>query len=71
MNGKKLYRSKTDKVLTGLCGGLADYLHIDSVIIRLVWLLIVVFTGFFPGVVVYVVAALLIPKQKALKNKKK
>lgn len=64
MKGKKLYRSTSDKVLTGLCGGLGNYLGIDTVVIRLVWLLIVIFTGFFPGVVVYIVAALIVPKQK-------
>lgn len=67
--GKKLHRSRSDKVLTGLCGGLAEYLGVDSVIIRLIWLLIVVFTGFFPGVVVYIVASVLVPKNGHTKKK--
>ena len=67
--GKKLHRSRSDKVLTGLCGGLAEYLGVDSVIIRLIWLLIVVFSGFFPGVVVYIVASVLVPKNGHTKKK--
>jgi phage shock protein C len=60
---KKLYRSKTNKVFAGICGGLAEYLNTDVTILRLVWLLIVVFTGIFPGVIVYVLAILVIPEQ--------
>ncbi len=58
---KKLYRSQTDKMIAGACGGLAEYFEIDSTLLRLVWALIVVFTGFAPGVVVYIVAALIMP----------
>ena len=60
---KKLYRSKKDRVLTGLAGGLGDYFDIDPTLVRLGWLLIVVFTGLFPGIIVYFVAALLVPLQ--------
>jgi len=68
MNNKKLYRSTSDKVLTGLCGGLGEYLGVDVVIVRLVWLLIVVFTGFFPGVLVYVAASLIVPQHGKVKR---
>ena len=56
---KKLYRSQTDKKIAGVCGGIAAYCGIDSTIIRLIWVLAVVFAGV--GVLAYVIAALVIP----------
>ena len=63
MTHKKLYRSSTDKVFAGICGGLGEYFEVDSVLLRLLWLLIVVFTGFVPGVIAYIFAILIIPKK--------
>ncbi len=60
---KHLYKSNTDKVFTGVIGGLAEYFNVDSTIIRLIWILIVVFSGIFPGVIVYLLAALIVPKR--------
>jgi len=60
-NNKKLYRSSTDKMLTGVCGGLAEYFEIDATLLRLVWVLVAVFSGFAPGTVVYIIAALIMP----------
>lgn len=59
---KKLTRSSTDKVLTGVMGGVAAYMGVDSTLLRLAWLLIVAFTGFVPGLVAYVIAAVVIPE---------
>ncbi|MBX4206398.1 PspC domain-containing protein [Candidatus Parcubacteria bacterium] len=59
---KKLYRSKHNKVFLGICGGLGEYFDIDPVVIRLFWLLAVIFSGIFPGLVAYILSALLIPK---------
>jgi phage shock protein C len=58
---KKLYRSTTDKMFAGVCGGLAEYLHIDSNVLRLVWVLVVILTGFIPGVLVYIIALAIVP----------
>jgi phage shock protein C len=60
---KTLYRSKKNKILAGIIGGLGEYFEIDPSLFRLVWLLIVVFTGFFPGLVVYIFATFVIPKE--------
>ena len=40
---KRLYRSETDRMLAGVCGGLADYLSVDATLIRLIWALVVLF----------------------------
>jgi len=58
---KKLYRSQTDRQLAGVCGGVAEYFKIDPTIIRLGWIVIVVLTGIFPGVIAYFVMAVIIP----------
>lgn len=63
MEHKKLYRSNTDKVFAGICGGLGEYFDADPVIIRLFWLLVTLFSGGFPGVIAYFFAILLIPRK--------
>ena len=58
---KKLYRSKKDQKLCGVCAGLANYFGIDPTIVRLIWALAVFVGGF--GVVGYIVCALVIPEE--------
>lgn len=60
---KKLYRSKNDRMLAGVCGGLAEYFQIDASLVRLLWVLITIFTSIVPGIIVYVVAAIIIPEK--------
>jgi phage shock protein C len=62
---KRLYRSETNRVFAGVIGGLGEYVHIDPVLLRLIWILIVIFTGFVPGVLAYIIAIFVIPKQSA------
>ena len=58
---KKLYRSKTDVKISGVCGGIAEYFHIDATLIRLLWVLGSLFTGVIIGLLVYVVCVFVIP----------
>ena len=60
---KRLYRSKTNKVFVGICGGLGEYLDVDPVMLRLIWTLIVIFTGIFPGVIAYFIAIFIVPEK--------
>lgn len=66
METKKLYKSSTDKKIAGVCGGLAEYFDIDATILRLVWALVVVFSGFIPGGLVYIIAALVMPEKPTI-----
>lgn len=50
-----------DKVLFGVCGGLAEYINIDPIIIRLIWVLAVVLAKH--GIILYLLAALIIPER--------
>lgn len=58
---KRLYRSQTNKVLAGVMGGVGEYFDIDPVLIRLIYLLLTLFTGVVPGIVGYIFAVLIVP----------
>ncbi len=45
MNPRRLYRSADDRILAGVCGGVAAYFDVDPVIVRIIWFLSVFFTG--------------------------
>jgi len=60
---KKLYKSKENKVFCGIIGGLGEYFGIDPTILRLIWLLVIIFTGFFPGIITYIIACMIIPNK--------
>ena len=61
MDHKRLYKSETNKIFAGICGGFGEFLNIDPVLLRVVWLLVVIFTGVVPGIIAYVIAAFIIP----------
>lgn len=57
---KRLYRSSTDTVLTGVCGGLAEYSQLDPTIVRLLCVILSLLTAGV-GAIVYIVAAFIMP----------
>jgi len=59
---KQLYRSKKNKVIAGVCGGIAEYFKIDPVIIRLI--LVVLLLGYGVGFIAYLLAWIIIPLEK-------
>jgi len=59
---KKLYRSRTSKTISGVCGGLGEYLNIDPTVVRVLWVLLSLFAAGFPGLIAYIVMALVIPE---------
>lgn len=58
---KKLYRSRTDKKICGVCGGLAKYLNMDVTIVRVLTVLLTLFVG--GGLLAYIICALIIPEE--------
>lgn len=58
---KRLTRSTSDKMLCGVCGGVANYFDIDPTLVRLGFVLITCFTAFFTGLIAYIIAAVVIP----------
>lgn len=58
---KRLYKSKTDRIISGVCGGIANYLNVDPTLVRVV-LVICVFLGGV-GILAYIVAIFIIPEK--------
>lgn len=66
---KKLYKSEKSKIFGGVIGGLGEYFDVDPLLFRVIWLLVVIFTGIVPGVVAYLFALIIIPrKPSGVKN---
>lgn len=61
--GAKLTRSRSNRMIFGVCGGLGEYMGIDPTIVRLIWILITIFSGFLVGVIAYLLAAIVIPEK--------
>jgi phage shock protein C len=61
MPSGELTRSKDDRMIAGVCGGLARWLGWDSTAVRILYVLISVFSVGFPGMVVYLILALVMP----------
>ena len=57
---KKLRKSNKNKMVAGVCGGVAEYFNIDPTIIRLIWAVSVICCGF--GILLYILAVLIIPE---------
>ena len=62
MEEKKRLTRSDDKMIGGVCAGLAEYLDIDPTIVRIVWVLMVLCAGF--GILLYVILWLIMPKQQ-------
>ena len=62
MSEKKLVRSQDNRMLFGVSGGLAEYLNIDPVLVRLFFVLLALSTGW--GFIVYIILAILMPEEK-------
>jgi phage shock protein C len=58
---KRLFRSRANRKLFGVCGGLGEYFGIDPTVIRLLW--VVAFFAFGIGFIAYIVAAIIMPEQ--------
>lgn len=59
---KRLYRSKTEKIIGGVCGGIGNYFNIDPVIIRILTVLLILTTEF--ALFAYIIAWIVIPLEK-------
>jgi len=67
-NNEKRYlrKSRSDKMIAGVCGGLANYLGVDSTMVRLAWAICAVFAG--AGLLLYILAAIIIPYESDYYN---
>ena len=61
---KRLYKSNENKMLDGVCGGIAEYFNVDPTLVRLAWVVFCALGG--SGLLAYIVAAIIIPRKPAL-----
>lgn len=60
---KKLYKSQENKMIAGVCGGIGEYFNMDPTLIRLAWAVLSIPTAMFGGIVLYIIAAIIIPNE--------
>jgi len=66
---KRLYRSTTDSHIAGVCGGIAEYLEVDSTLVRLAFAALTLMGG--PGLIIYIILWLVVPEGPDSKRKPK
>ena len=62
-NYKRIFRSRSECVAAGLCGGVAEYFNVDPVLVRLMFVGVTVFTGFVLGPIAYVLGWIIVPQE--------
>jgi len=62
---RRIFRSREHRTLAGICGGLGEYLEVDPVFVRLLWVIGTCVTGIVPGLLAYVVGWLVVPDRPA------
>lgn len=62
---RKLTRSRKDRMISGVLGGLAEYLNIDPVLVRVLYCALSLFTAGFPGILLYIIMLILIPEDRS------
>ena len=63
---KRLYKSNKNKMLAGVCGGIAEYFNIDPTLVRLGWAILCMFAG--SGIIAYIIAAIIIPQNPYIED---
>ena len=61
MESKRLFRSRKERIVGGICGGLGQYFNVDPVLIRVIWA--VLFFAFGAGFIAYILAWIIIPEE--------
>jgi phage shock protein C len=62
-NEKRLYRSRDDRKIAGVCAGLGKYFNVDPTIMRLIFVLAAIFTAVGPAVLIYILLVVIIPEE--------
>ncbi|MEG1446396.1 MAG: PspC domain-containing protein [Ruthenibacterium sp.] len=63
MDGKRLYKSKVNRMVCGVCGGVAEYFGLDPTLVRLGFVVLCAFAG--SGLLAYIIAAIIMPEPPA------
>lgn len=63
MASQKLTKSTTNRMIAGVCGGIGEYLDMDPTIVRVLYVVISLLSAAFPGLIVYIALALILPER--------
>lgn len=63
MNGERLYKSRDNRMISGVCAGIAEYFGIDPTLVRLAWVVFSLLGG--SGLLAYIIAAIIVPENPA------
>lgn len=63
MARKRLMRPRADRKIAGVCAGMAEYFDLDVILVRVLWIVITIFTGIVFGVLAYIVAWIVMPEE--------
>jgi phage shock protein C len=67
---KKLYRSREDRIIAGVMGGLGEYFNVDPTLLRIGYVVLSVFTALAPGIVAYLLMAIVMPSKPEIIHEK-
>ena len=59
----KLYRSKKDRKISGVCGGIGEFVNMDPTVIRVLWVILSILSTGFPGLIIYIVMTIIVPEE--------
>lgn len=62
MSGTRLRRSRQDRMIAGVCAGIAEHFDLDPTVVRVAYVLLSVLSTGFPGILAYIVMAFIIPE---------
>ena len=60
---RRLIRSRRNRKIAGVCAGMGQYLELDTSLVRILWVLVTFAVGFFPGLIAYIVAWIIVPEE--------
>jgi phage shock protein C len=63
VNPRRLYRSSTDRWIGGVAAGVADYFDVDPLVVRILWIVVAIFTALIPAAIVYIVMLIVVPEE--------
>ena len=63
---RRLMRSSQDRMQAGVCGGIAQYMNLDPTLVRIAYVVLSLFTAFFPGFILYIILAIIVPSDDSV-----
>lgn len=63
---KRLFKDKSTGIISGVCSGIAQYFDTDASIVRILYIVLSIFSAAFPGIIVYIILAIILPEKSSI-----